>query len=787
MTEKMKLQYVATPGVSKVLDAAQSAIITTDGLSNVVAGLGGGNDKRTYNQWSHKNDPFNDFSALEAMYRNSWIAKQIVDVPANDATREWRKFKGEHADKIEKEEKRLRIQTQYNDLIKNARLYGGGLMLMITGQDLGMPLNLNKIKEGDLKKVIVFDRWYLSGAAINITNPLSDNFLKSEYYFLAGTGQRVHHSHLIRLNGSFLPMRLNQFEQGFGDSVLRKCQDDISDVSSTNANIANLVFEANVDTIKRKGLFSALATGEDQKIINRYSKLKLLKSTLNLTLLDEDETYERNQLSFSGLPQIQQTQMQWISGSADIPMTRLFGSSPGGLNATGESDLNNYYDSVKSDQEGQYREGLEQLDQVMLRSAGIQNPDNVEFEWNPLYQDSNTEKSTQRLADAQTDQIYLERGVLTEAQVAKRLQSNGDYAIEDADISELESLRDEENERLEIENEELRNQAAANEDKFNAESERAEKAISDANATIIGVRKNFSDQTARIQSESDKLVNDAQLQLVKIKDEYEQKITDAAVTHKEAMDAKVNELLAETQTQVEDKNAAFEVVIENLKAKHENDCAELQSKADTKIADIETEYNKSVEDWKQKVSDAESKGKADVEEAEAKHAQLVADAEAAAQQSIDEAKEQNVVDIKMITDGVNKLLADQKAQYDQELESAKAESVQQIALIKEECKQTIDDAAEKANDRINELQSSVDKKIEDSKIDVEALETVIFAKAYQAIKDEKKSDENQDDEVNNGDQSNGNADGTDDSKPDNKKGDGEAENKDESAKADGAE
>lgn len=782
-TEKMKLQYVATPGMQKVLDSAQQQMMMTqDGLSNVVAGLGGNSDKRTHNRWSHANDPFNNFAELEALYRNSWIAKQIVDVPANDATREWRKFTCDEADIIAAEEKRLKIKSLSNDWIKNARLYGGGLMLMITGQDLAKPLDLDKVGKGDLKKVLVFDRWYLSGTAINITNPLSENFLQSEFYFLAGTGQAIHHSHINRLNGSFLPLRLNQYEQGFGDSVLRKCQSDISDVSSTHANIANLVFSANVDTIKRKGLFAALASGEDQKVIRRYSNLNLLKSTINLTLLDEDETYERNQLTFSGLPQIQQIQMQWISGAADIPMTRLFGSSPGGLNATGESDLNNYYDGVKSEQEGQYREGLEKLDAVMLRSAGVKNIDDVDFEWNPLYQDSNTERSTQRLADAQTDQIYLERGVVTEAQVAKRLQSNSDYAIEDADIKDLEDMRDEEAEALAMENEELRNQAAANEDELNQANERANKAVEDANATIIQVRKNFDSQTKKAKEEADKLVNDALIQVQQVKNEYEQKIADSAIAHRKTIDQKVAELTEKYETESADSKAVYDKAIEALKSEHQTECDRLQETADTKISEIETEHNEKSNALNQKIADAKKEADEKIKLAEEERDRLVADAEAQAQTSIEEAKEQNVVDIKMITDGVNKQLTDQKAIYDQELESAKNESEQKVTSIKEECEQKIADAESKANDRISQLQEEVDKKISDSQVDVDALEQALLAKAYQAIKDAQK--ENQDDEVKNGDQSDGDADGTDEAESGTPEDNGEEEEKGENSETD---
>jgi phage-related protein (TIGR01555 family) len=175
--------------------------------------------------------------------------------------------------------------------------------------------------------------------------------------------------------------------------------------------------------------------------MQRYALAGQMKSLVNMMLLDGDsETLERNQLTFSGLGEILDKLMIWVSGAADIPMTRLFGQGAAGLNATGEGDMRNYYDAVGSMQEAQFRPDLEQLDEVMVRSALGEMPDDAMWRWEPLYQESGTELAQQDLAQAQTDDIRLQQGVVKPSHVMKRLQGDDKYALTDEDVERAERI-----------------------------------------------------------------------------------------------------------------------------------------------------------------------------------------------------------------------------------------------------------------------------------------------------------------------------------------------------------
>lgn len=411
----------------------------SDGLQNLVSGLGTDRDKRSFNKFQYSNLNYLDLFELEAAYSDVWLARQIVDIPVDDATREWRSFSCEEAQEIQEAEKAYSVQRHVQEAFKWGRLYGGAVIIPITDQDLAQPLDVERIRQGSLKRLIVLDRKYITGVNYNYSDPYASNFLLPEHYMVAGGSMQIHHSHVIRIPGDRVPLAIRQINGGWDASVLRKCLEDIKDAVSSKAGIASLIQEANVDVIKNDELAAELASGEGDAILSRYQLAGTLKSINRMLLLDGKEEYQRKGAEFGGLGDILGALMEWVSGAADIPMTRLFGVQSKGIGDSGEGDLKNYYNSIRGKQESDYRDVLERIDEIMLRSWLGYMPDDCEFEFNPLSQPSGAEQAQQELAMSQADGNYLQEGVVTRAQIARRLQSAGTYAITDEDIEQMEA------------------------------------------------------------------------------------------------------------------------------------------------------------------------------------------------------------------------------------------------------------------------------------------------------------------------------------------------------------
>ncbi len=368
-----------------------------DGLASMVAGLGTERDKAATVYYT---DPVIDQQQLVNAYRTSWLPRKIVDIPALDSCRNWRAWQAKNGqiELIEGEEKRLNVRGKVLEARKKARLFGGAALYIDLGDDASQPLRIESVKKQGVRFLTVLTPRQLQPGEIE-TDPLSPLYGRpKDYSIVAGTTRHttVHPSRLVIFYGNELPD--NDLTSGatfaWGDSVLVSVMDSVKHADSTSANIASLIFEANVDVITMEGLMAYVGTPDgERKVTDRYRIAATGKSINRMLILDGKEKYERKAASFANLHELMDRFFQNVSGAADIPMTRLFGMSPGGLNASGESDLRNYYDRVTSSQTLEMQPAMANLDECLIRSAtGKRDPD-IHYDWNPLWQMSEKEKA----------------------------------------------------------------------------------------------------------------------------------------------------------------------------------------------------------------------------------------------------------------------------------------------------------------------------------------------------------------------------------------------------------
>lgn len=373
-----------------------------DGLVNVVSGLGTAKarDPSTYLGRDH----YLDRIELEDIYRYYWIAK-AVDIKPWDMTRQWRTFSSEtlapeNIKTIEEHERVVDAQSDVRAAMKWAALYGGGgLVMHVNGHGASSePLDYERVTLGQLDRLSPADRWELIPAAATIDyNPLSPFYRTAEYYRIAHdtTGQLIHRSRVIFFRGREMPVRITRQLFGWGDSEVQRWYKAITNNETLNAAIVEGMHQSNIDVIAAKGLATTLAmAGGEEKIKDRFMVMDYCKSLLNMAIIDSEDSFTRNGFPMQGLAAIQKIFLEVLASATDIPTTRLLGSSPGGFNATGESDTRNYYDMIKSLQENDLAPKLYQLDQVLVRSALGEYPEDLSFKFNSLWQMTEEEEST---------------------------------------------------------------------------------------------------------------------------------------------------------------------------------------------------------------------------------------------------------------------------------------------------------------------------------------------------------------------------------------------------------
>jgi len=432
---------------------------TGDSFTNFLAKLGANTQNlQSYSQYSLSPFVTRNRIDLEAAYRSSWLVGQVVDTIAEDMTREGVTINS----KLPPEDVKL-IQSTFTDLniwhelantIKWARLYGGAIAVILTeGADYEKPLNINAIGKGRFKGLVVFDRWMLDPSFGDLVTEIGPSMGKPKYYRIlpgmpALSGQRVHYSRVIRFDGIELPYYQRLAENLWGLSVVERMYDRLIAFDSATQGASQLLHKAHLRTIQVKGFREALALGgaTESAVVKQFNYIRLLQTLEGLTVLDGDDNFQVHPYSFSGISDVLMQFGEQISGATGIPLVRLFGQSPAGLSSTGESDLRNYYDHINKLQESQMRAALVKLFDVVGRSVlGKSLPKDFEFEFNSLWQLSDTEKGQIASTDATTIASAYGAGLITKKIGMKELLQSSRVSGRFTNITEedIESAKEE--------------------------------------------------------------------------------------------------------------------------------------------------------------------------------------------------------------------------------------------------------------------------------------------------------------------------------------------------------
>ena len=398
--------------------------VITDGFANFVTGLGGGNAKTSAHTYVIDHDQV----TLENAYRvSTWFGK-IVDIPADDATREWRTWKAEKGDieLIEAEEKRLQVRQKVRQALIWARLYGGAVIVPIglPGDNI-QPLNSERIAKGSIKALTVLSRHEITAQDM-IKDPMDPLYGHPRSYTInSGSGQQVslHPSRVIRFNGRTVNNR-RVGTDGWGDSIWMHLSDAVAAADSAASVIDALLQEAKIDVVRIKNMVSQMANGDaEASYIRRWQMVAVLKGISNVLMLDGDDEWDQKQITWTGLPDVTNTLLNILAGASDIPLTRLTGKQESGLSGKDEGSLRNYYDSVKANQELKIAPSLAPLDDMVIRSALGHSDAGIWSPWVPLFQLSESEKAEIDKKEAEAVDIYARTGLIPSDALAKTAQN----------------------------------------------------------------------------------------------------------------------------------------------------------------------------------------------------------------------------------------------------------------------------------------------------------------------------------------------------------------------------
>lgn len=396
---------------------------------------------------------------LTGLYEGNGLFSKIIDTPAEEALKhgfdlnlksdELNAFVEDALDDLEWEE---RAATA----IKWTRLYGGALIVMLIddGRGLEEPVDWEHIRSID--ELRVYERsivqpdyaslYQQDYGGKGVGNRVS-KFGQPEYYYVSSIygSFKVHESRCLVFRNGVLPEQTSNATYLFwGMPEYVRIRRALRETVTAHTDSVKLL-ERSVQAIySMKGLASLLTTddGENQ-VLKRLQLVDTSRGLLNSIAIDsEGEQYDFKTFQFSGVKDVIDATCNMLSALTNIPQTILFGRSPAGMNATGTSDFESYYNFVEKIQRLMLKRNLRTLLDVVFR-AGIASGDVAEepdykLEFKPLWSLSDTEqaavdqtKAQTALVKAQTAQAYVDMQALDPTEVRRRLASDEEFDVED--------------------------------------------------------------------------------------------------------------------------------------------------------------------------------------------------------------------------------------------------------------------------------------------------------------------------------------------------------------------
>jgi hypothetical protein len=377
--------------------------------------------------------------------------RKMSEVIAKEMTRKWIKIqatddKEEKVKRLEDCLKNYKIESLFREAAEQDGLFGRSQIYIdvekpsggIASEDyeeLASPLFLSskKIKKGGLKSFRIIEPVWTYPGEYNSSDPLLPNFYKPGVWYVMG--KTIHASRMLTFIGREVPDLLKASYNFGGLSMSQMAQPYINNFLRTRDSISDLVHSFSVNGIATN-MGATLSGLDDSQFIDRARLFTDLRDNRGLMMLDKDsEEFFQFNTPLSGLDALQAQSQEHMSAVSSIPLVKLLGITPSGLNASAEGEIQVFYDDIHAMQEKLFRDPLKKiLDIIQLSEFGDIDED-ITFEFENLYGADEVEEAGIRKSDAETDAVLVTSGIISPDEARERLVGNPESGYNNLDLN----------------------------------------------------------------------------------------------------------------------------------------------------------------------------------------------------------------------------------------------------------------------------------------------------------------------------------------------------------------
>lgn len=378
-----------------------------------------------------------------AFIAQHWLIEKACAMPARDAVRHGfsvaldnaptDEVKTEALNAIHKASKRYRLNREMQEWVRLGRVFGIRIAIFqVESTDASYyekPFNPDGIKPGSFRGISQVDPYWctpeLNGPAV--MDPASAEFYEPTWWVI--NGKRYHRSHLAIFRTAEPPDLLKPMYLYGGVPVPQRIMERVYAAERT-ANEAPQLTMTKRTLVWNTNVAEILAN-EDQ-FAQHMENFVALRDNYGLKINDTEDQMQQFETSLSDLDATIMTQYQLVAAAANVPATKLLGTTPKGFNATGEYEEASYHEELETIQENDLTPFLDRYFEIVLRSD-IEpdfsvNPGvlHASVEWNPLDSMTAEEEATVNKTKAERDELLVNMGAIDGQDVRNRIRQEKD-------------------------------------------------------------------------------------------------------------------------------------------------------------------------------------------------------------------------------------------------------------------------------------------------------------------------------------------------------------------------
>ena len=365
--------------------------------------------------------------------------RKIVGTIAEEHTRKWIKltYRGdgdasERMQQLEDAVNRYRLRESIKDAIEHDGFFGRGMVFIDVKTPSGerssdndaelsklLPIDAAKISKGSLIAFRTVEPVWTYPGKYQSTNPLAANYYRPDGWYVMG--RTVHASRVLTIISRPVPDMLKP-AYNFGGVPLTQLLDPyVNNWHRTRDSVSDLIHSFSTSILKTN-MGAALTGQADMSLFARADLFNKTRDNRGLMMLDmESEALEQVNTPLSTLDALQAQSQEHMASISGIPLVKLLGTQPAGLNASSDGEIRVFYDTIAASQQDNLRPLIKRaLNIIQLSEFGQIDP-GIDFEFCPLYQMDEAQQATIRKTEADTDAVYIQSGVLDPAEVRQRI------------------------------------------------------------------------------------------------------------------------------------------------------------------------------------------------------------------------------------------------------------------------------------------------------------------------------------------------------------------------------